>query len=62
MKRIVDILMKRDHVTKEEAENILKNVREEIQEVISIGGDYTEVEDIVMSELGLEMDYIDELL
>jgi len=61
MSRIVDILMKRDGVTKEEARNTLQETREMINDAIA-SGNFDEVEDIVYSELGLEMDYIDELI
>ncbi len=61
MSRIVDILMKRDGVTEEEARNTLQETREMINDAIA-SGNFDEVEDIVYSELGLEMDYIDELI
>lgn len=61
MSRIVDILMKRDGVTREEARNTLQETREMINDAIA-SGNFDEVEDIVYSELGLEMDYIDELI
>lgn len=61
MSEIIDILMKRDGVTKEEARNILQETREMINDAIA-SGNFDEVEDIVYSELGLEMDYIDELI
>lgn len=61
MSEIIDILMKRDGVTKEEARNTLQETREMINDAIA-SGNFDEVEDIVYSELGLEMDYIDELI
>ena len=61
MKKIVDILKERDGVTEEEAQQTLNIVRAEVEEAIEVG-DYELVEEIVASELGLEMDYIDELL
>lgn len=61
MSRIIDILMKRDGVTKEEARNTLQETREMINDAIA-SGNFDEVEDIMYSELGLEMDYIDELI
>ena len=57
MGEIVRILMKRDGLTKQEAIETVKEVREMIQEAVECG-DYDEVEDIMYSELGLEMDYI----
>lgn len=61
MSKIVDILMRRDGVTKEEAQHTLNIVKAEVAEAIQVG-DYELVEEIVASELGLEMDYIDEIL
>ena len=61
MNKIVDILMRRDGVTKEEAKNTLEETREMINDAIA-SGNFDEVEDIMYSELGLEMDYIDEIL
>ena len=61
MSEIIDILMKRDGVTREEARNTLQETREMINDAIA-SGNFDEVEDIVYSELGLEMDYIDELI
>lgn len=55
MNRVVKILMERDGLTKQEAENIISEVADMIMEC---NGDYSEAEDIMYSELGLEMDYI----
>lgn len=54
---VVRILMKRDDLTREEAEERVAEVRE----MISEAGPY-EVEDIIADELGLEMDYIFDIL
>lgn len=61
MDKIVDILMRRDGVTKEEAKNTLEETRGMINDAIA-SGNFDDVEDIMYSELGLEMDYIDEIL
>lgn len=61
MDKIVDILIRRDGITKEEAKNTLEETREMINDAIA-SGNFDEVEDIMYSELGLEMDYIDEIL
>ena len=58
---IVKILMSRDNLTREEAENQLNYVREQMDDAIA-AGDYGEVEDIMYDELGLEMDYIFDIL
>lgn len=59
--RVVQILMDRDDMTREEAEHHLEEVREMINEAVA-DGQYEEAEDIVYSELGLEMDYIFDIL
>ena len=61
MKSIKQILMERDDMTEAEAEDLIAEVREEIQ-IASNCGDYELVEDIMYGDLGLEMDYIFELL
>ena len=61
MNRIIDILMKRDGLSKEEARQQLENTKEMMLDAIS-AGDFNEVEEIMYSELGLEMDYIDDIL
>lgn len=54
---VVRILMERDELTQEEAEETLEEVREMISEA-----DPWEVEDILADELGLEMDYIFDII
>lgn len=61
MKSIKQILMDRDDMTAEEAEDLIAEVKEEIQ-IAAEDGDYSLVEDIMCGDLGLEMDYIFELL
>ena len=55
--RVVRILMERDGMTKEEAQEVLEEVREMLSEA-----DPWEAEDILADELGLEMDYIFDIL
>ncbi|MCD8013280.1 MAG: hypothetical protein LUG99_08910 [Lachnospiraceae bacterium] len=59
MSQIVDVLMRRDGMTKAEATAKLKEVRKMVREC---GYDAEEVEDIMASELGLELDYVFELI
>lgn len=58
MKEIIQILMRRDGMTYDEARRYLKEVREEIAEAIEEQASLEEIEDIVMSELSLEPDYV----
>ena len=57
MNRVVKILMKRDGLSKEEAYDLVNEVRVEMQEAIACG-DYDLAEEIIESDLGLEPDYI----
>ena len=57
--KVVDILMKRDDMSRREAQDRFNEVREMIQEC---NFDPFETEDILIEELGLEMDYIFEFL
>ena len=54
---VIRILMKRDDLTEEEARERVEEVREMLSEA-----DPWEAEDILADELGLEMDYIFDIL
>lgn len=56
---VVEILMRRDGLSRREAQERFNEVREMIQEC---NFDPFETEDILIGELGLEMDYIFEFL
>ena len=58
MNRVVKILMERDDYSRTEAIELFNDTRNEICDVLENGGDYSEVEDIMLDNLGLEMDYI----
>ena len=60
--RIVAILMERDELTEEEAKEQVEEVAEHINEIVTSGGSYEEAEEILLDDLGLEMDYIFDLL
>ena len=60
--RIIQILMQRDNMTEQEAKARFQEVNEMVQDAITSGNSYDEVEDIMSCELGLEMDYIDDIL
>lgn len=61
MNRVVEILMERDGMTEREAKNAVEQVRTEIYSAVE-DGCYSEAEDIMLSFLGLEMDYIFDIL
>lgn len=56
------VLMNRDNMTKEEAHEERKNASEMLFDMLGDGAGYEEVEDALMCEYGLEMDYIMDLL
>ena len=58
---VVEILMKRDKMSRLEAENYVEEVREMLHEAAARGS-YMECEDIMYDELGLEPDYLMDLL
>lgn len=61
MREIVNILMRRDGISENEARNLIEDCMLEIHEAIAAGR-YMEAEDIFMQEIGLEPDYLINLL
>lgn len=59
MNRVIEILCRRDGISVKEAAARVQNVQ---QQLADVNYDYDEVEDILANELGLEMDYIMDLL
>ena len=59
--KIIQVLMKRDELTLEEAIEVFNDVKEEMEEAIA-AGDYELAEEIMASELGLELDYVFDIL
>lgn len=57
LENIVDIIAERDDLTLDEAIEIVNETKEMIDEAL-LSGDYTEVEQIMLDQLGLEMDYV----
>lgn len=63
MNRIVKTLMKRDHMSELDARELVASVRENIQNGIAEGlYTYEDVAYIIEDDLGLEADYMDDLL
>ena len=60
--RIISILMERDDLTEEEAGEQVEDAVEAINDILDNGGSYEEAEDVLLEDLGLEMDYIFDLL
>jgi hypothetical protein len=59
MNRVVKILMERDGLTQQEAKEQLEEVRQMLRDC---NYDPMEGEEIILSELGLEMDYIFDII
>ena len=57
MKETVKVLMKRDGMTRKEAEEMVNNARYEINNMLE-EAEYDEIEDMLACDFGLEMDYI----
>lgn len=57
MKEIIEILMNRDGVSYEEAKEMYLDCKSELMDALD-GTSCLAPEDILMGELGLEMDYI----
>ena len=57
MNKIIDVLMKRDGITEEQAREMYDNCYAELMDAID-GTSCLTPEEALMGELGLEMDYI----
>jgi len=62
MKRIIDTLMHRDGISREEAEDQLTAFTSEMWLDVGQGGDLSEWEDAFLSEFGLEPDFFEDLV
>lgn len=61
MNKIIEILMRRDGMTYDEARNAYEDCRAEIYDALD-GTSCIDPEEILASELGLELDYIFEFI
>lgn len=59
---IISILMKRDGITEAEAREKVMNCQDEIDDILNMGGGCDQVADIIKGWLGLEMDYLFDVL
>lgn len=62
MNEIISILMRRDHMTREDAIDLILQTQEEIYEAISEEASYDDIQDILEYNLSLEPDYLDYFL
>lgn len=56
-----EVLMRRDNMSELEADNYLEETMDEIRAAIA-DGDLDEVEDIMLHDVGLEMDYLEDMM
>ena len=61
MKSIVDVLMRRDGMTREDAEQLVADCKVDLYDAIE-NGDFMYADDICQSWFGLDSDYMMELL
>lgn len=61
MERVIKLIMKRDGLSYEDAKTEVSNTVDEMYEVLE-SGDSDQAEEILMDNLGLEPDYIPQLL
>ena len=62
MNEIISILMRRDHMTREAAIDLILQTQEEIYEAISEEASYDDIQNILEYNLSLEPDYLDYFL
>lgn len=59
---VVNILIRRDNITRQEAKMRVNECKRRLEVEAIPCGDYEAAEDIIAEELGLEMDYIYQLI
>jgi hypothetical protein len=59
---IKNTLVQRDEISAEEAQEQIDMVKSDIMEIAESGGSLMEIEDLMMDDLGLEPDYLEEIL
>lgn len=62
MDTIIDVLMRRDDMPRDEAEELIRGAKADLDEVIENGGNILDAEDVIKDWFGLEPDYLMELL
>lgn len=56
------VLMNRDHMTKDEAKEERRRAREELYAILEDEGSYDDVEDMLLYDYGLELDYLFDIM
>ncbi|MBU2249271.1 MAG: hypothetical protein KKD77_21165 [Gammaproteobacteria bacterium] len=60
METIIEVLMRRDKMTREEAEDLWAQAKEDFDERLESGDDYFDIGDFCEEWFGLEPDYLEE--
>lgn len=58
---LIELLMRRDNISRNEAIEMLFTCKEDLERAVD-DGNYNEVDDIIMDDLGLEPDYLFDIL
>ena len=61
MEKIIEILMRRDDMTRQEAAEVVKEARKALMEAAA-DGDMEAAEEVLYDQLGLELDYLFDLI
>ena len=62
IKSIVELIMKRDNLSRGEAENLVDCCRADLHTIVENDGSYDDAEECIADWLGLEPDYMEILL
>jgi hypothetical protein len=62
MNKIVEILMERDNMSQEEAEDLLSEARDEAEYLLENDGQLDDIENVLKDYFSLEPDYIFDLI
>lgn len=59
---IKEILISRDALTPDEADQTLREIKSSLKKIVSKGGSLQEAEDLLREDLNLELDYLYEAI
>lgn len=62
MTEFEQVMMNRDRMTRSEAREERSRMREEVLSAIEEGASYSDIEDMLLCDCGLEMDYLMDLI
>jgi hypothetical protein len=62
MNTIIEVLMKRDKLSYTDAKIVWDDLKEQANRLLENDCSYNDLEELLLSEVGLEADYIEELI